>query len=195
MIDFQCPAEDLELVAKSQMSAWIELATTPYGSVLDAAKLFWPVAIPRKSHVRAAAKMRAAKLENEFCRNIGLESSMETVQQDKIGDVSSNSFKIIVGADVDASVTHTRVVTATALGIFASKLPEKAMQHVVDPLWNALTSLSGVQRQVLIMSLSWILYPSFVSCPSLVVLFNLLFILGGIYGSYFLVQRDKKQGC
>lgn len=156
LINFQCPAEDLELVARSHMSAWIELAATPYGSVLDATKLFWPVAIPRKSHVRAAAKMRAAKLENEFCRNIGLESSMETIQQEKIGDVSTNSFKIIVGADVDTSVTHTRVVTAAALGIFASKLLEKATQYVVDPLWNALTSLSGVQRQVLILPFSLI---------------------------------------
>ncbi|KAF3440568.1 hypothetical protein FNV43_RR18852 [Rhamnella rubrinervis] len=152
----KCRAEDLELVARSHMSAWIELATTPYGSVLDATKLFWPVAIPRKSHVRAAAKMRAAKLENEYFRNNGLESSTETIQQEKIGDVCTNSFKIIVGADVDASVTHTRVVTAAALGIFASKLLENATQYVVDPLWNALTSLSGVQRQVASMVLiSW----------------------------------------
>lgn len=136
------------------MSSWIELATTPYGSVLDATKLFWPVALPRKSHVRAAAKMRAVKLENESYGNIGLAKA--TIPQEKIGDASTTSFKIIVGADVETSVTHTRVVTAAALGIFVSKLPEKSMQYVVDPLCNALTSLSGVQRQVLGLPLSLI---------------------------------------
>ncbi|XP_048324850.2 TATA-binding protein-associated factor BTAF1 isoform X2 [Ziziphus jujuba] len=152
----KCPAEDLELVASSYMSSWIELATTPYGSVLDATKLFWPAALPRKSHVRAAAKMRAVMLENESHRNIGLESSEATIPQERIGDASTNSFKIIVGADVETSVTHTRVVTAAALGIFASKLHEKSMQYVVDPICNALTSLSGVQRQVASMVLiSW----------------------------------------
>lgn len=176
------------------MSSWIELATTPYGSVLDATKLFWPAALPRKSHVRAAAKMRAVMLENESHRNIGLESSEATIPQERIGDASTNSFKIIVGADVETSVTHTRVVTAAALGIFASKLHEKSMQYVVDPICNALTSLSGVQRQVLGLPFEFDLISKF-SSSFLVVLFNLPFVLGGIYGSYFLVQRDKRLGC
>jgi TATA-binding protein-associated factor len=59
-----------------------------------------------------------------------------------------NSIKIVVGAEVDTSVTRTRVITATALGIFASKLPEGSLKNTIDPLWSSLTSFSGVQRQV-----------------------------------------------
>lgn len=153
----KCPAGDLETAAKEYMSAWIELATTPYGSSLDASKMFWPVALPRKSHFRAAAKMRAVKLENESYGNIGLEPGMGTFPQERVGDASTNSVKIIVGADVEVSVTHTRVVTAGALGIFASKLQQGSLHYVIDPLWNALTSSSGVQRQVASMVLiSWL---------------------------------------
>lgn len=139
---------DLEEAARSYISSWIELAMTPYGSPLDTTKMFWPVALPRKSHFRAAAKMRAVKLENDSCRSFGLDFSKETSLQDRNGDSSASSVKIIVGADLEKSVTHTRVVTAAALGIFASKLHEGAYQFVIDPLWKALTSFSGVQRQV-----------------------------------------------
>lgn len=173
------------------MSSWIELATTSYGSALDSTKMFWPVALPRKSHFKAAAKMRAVKLENESCRNIGLESAKASIPEEKSGDASTNNVQIVVGADVELSVTHTRVVTAAALGVFASRLQEGSMQYAIDPLTNALTSLSGVQRQV----------PFDFNCnfppssPSLLVKFNLnlisLHILSGSsYGSYFLVQRD-----
>lgn len=134
------------------MLSWIELASTPYGSVLDPTKMFWPVAIPRKSHFRAAAKRRAANLENELYRNMGLEVTNGAIPLEKVVDASSNPVKIIVGTDSEMSVTRTRVLTATALGIFACKLEEGSMQHVVDPLTNALTSLSGVQRQVLLLS-------------------------------------------
>lgn len=143
--------DQLDTVARSYMSSWIELATTPYGSVLDATKIFWPVAVPQKSRSRAAAKMRALKPDSESYRNIGLESEKVAMPQEKFGDTSINSIKIIVGVDVETSVTHTRVVTASALGIFAAKLPEMSMKHVLDPLWNALTSLSGVQRQVVVL--------------------------------------------
>ncbi|CAK7341663.1 unnamed protein product [Dovyalis caffra] len=144
----QCPAEDLEAAASSYMASWIELTTTPYGSPLDSTKMFWPVAPPRTSHFKAAAKMRAVRLENESCSNIGLDYVKETIPQERNGDASASTVKIIVGADVEMSVTNTRVITASALGIFASKLRGSSMQHVIDPLWNALTSLSGVQRQV-----------------------------------------------
>lgn len=144
----QCPVNDLETAAGLFMSSWIELATTPYGSQLDAAKMFWPVAPPRKSHFKAAAKMRAVMLENESSGNISLDHMKGNIPQERNGDASTNSFKIIVGADVEMSVTNTRVVTASALGIFASKLPEGSVKYVIDPLWNALSSLSGVQRQV-----------------------------------------------
>lgn len=130
------------------MSSWIELATTPYGSQLDGTKMFWPVAPPRKSHFKAAAKMRAVMLENESSGNVGLHYMKGALQQERNGDASSSSIKIIVGADVEMSVTNTRVVTALALGIFASKLHEGCIQYVIDPLWNALSSSSGVQRQV-----------------------------------------------
>lgn len=152
----QCPQPDLEAVAKSYMSSFIELATTPYGSSLDATKMFWPAALPRKSHFRAAAKMRAVKLESEYNRNSGHDYMTGTTFPEKNGEASSNFTKIIVGADSEKSVTCTRVITATALGILASRLPESSLQCVIDPLWEDLTSLSGVQRQVASMFLvSW----------------------------------------
>ncbi|XP_058761530.1 TATA-binding protein-associated factor BTAF1 [Vicia villosa] len=152
----QCSVEDLETAGMSYMTSWIELASTPFGSALDASKMFWPVAFPRKSQFRAAAKMRAVRIENEYSGNLGVESTISTIPQDRNGDVPTNSVKIIVGAEVDTSVTRTRVVTATALGIFASKLPEGSLKNVIDPLWSSITSLSGVQRQVASMILiSW----------------------------------------
>ncbi|GAV57483.1 SNF2_N domain-containing protein/Helicase_C domain-containing protein/DUF3535 domain-containing protein [Cephalotus follicularis] len=152
----QSPVEDLEAVARSYMSSWIELAITPYGSPLDAKKMFWPVANPRKSHFRAAAKMRASRPEYEYSSSIGFDSVRGTLLQERNGDVSANSVKIFVGADVEISVTNTRVVTASALGIFASKLHDGSKQFVIEPLWKSLTSLSGVQRQVASMVLiSW----------------------------------------
>lgn len=120
--------EDIEEAAKSYMASWIELAATPYGSTLDATKMFWPVAPPRKSHFKAVAKMKAVL--------------------EKHKDASARSTKIIVGSDMEMSVTRTRVVTASALGILASRLSDRSMQFVVDPLSSTLTSLSGVQRQV-----------------------------------------------
>ncbi|KAL0324060.1 UNVERIFIED_CONTAM: TATA-binding protein-associated factor BTAF1 [Sesamum calycinum] len=151
----KCQVEDLENAAKLYFSSWIELATTPYGSSLDATKMFWPVALPRKSHFKAAAKMKAVKLENENYKNKALES-VESMLAEQNGDASANSMKIVVGADLDISVTYTRVVTATALGVMASKLTGPPLQYVVEPLWKGLSSLSGVQRQVVSMVLiSW----------------------------------------
>lgn len=139
--------DDLESAAKLYFSSWIVLASTPYGSQLDSTKMFWPVALPRKSHFKAAAKMRAVKMETEN-QNYKASESAESVSGDQNGDTSTNSTKIVVGADLDISVTYTRVVTATALGVMASKLSGSSLQYVTDPLWKGLTSLSGVQRQV-----------------------------------------------
>ncbi|KAF5203949.1 Tata-binding protein-associated factor btaf1 [Thalictrum thalictroides] len=144
----QCPEGDLEMAARLYFTSWIELATTPYGSPLDASKMFWPVALPRRSHFRAAAKMRAIKLENECSINFGFDSSKGSTLHERNEVVSANHVKIIVGADNEKSVTHTRAATAVALGILASKLPHKSLQFVVDPVLKELTSLSGVQRQV-----------------------------------------------
>ncbi|QCD89038.1 TATA-binding protein-associated factor [Vigna unguiculata] len=90
----------LRVVASSYGSSWSELASTPFGSALDASKML-----------------------------------ARAIPQDRNGDV-------------DTCVTHTRVVTATALGYFASKLPVGSLKYVIDPLWSSLTSFSGVQRQV-----------------------------------------------
>ncbi|KAK6782737.1 hypothetical protein RDI58_020533 [Solanum bulbocastanum] len=152
----QCPVEDLEDASKAYFPSWLELATTPYGSSLDTAKMFWPVALPRKSHFKAAAKMRAVKPENDSLKSICSDSGEGTTVLEKSGEASVSSGKIVVGADVDISVTYTRVVTATVLGILASRLREGYLQFFIDPLWKALTSLSGVQRQVASMVLiSW----------------------------------------
>ncbi|KAL2517391.1 TATA-binding protein-associated factor BTAF1 [Abeliophyllum distichum] len=151
----QCQVGDLDSAAKLYFSSWIELVTTPYGSPLDATKMFWPVSLPRKSHFKAAAKMRAVNLENDYYKGKLLESA-DGILTEKNGDASTNPSKIVVGADVDISVTYTRVVTATALGTMASKLNGASLQCVVDALWKGFASLSGVQRQVASMVLiSW----------------------------------------
>lgn len=152
----ECPVGDLEAAAVSYMASWIELITTPYGSPLDATKMFWPLALPRKSHFKAAAKMRAVKLENGLYTNVVSDYAEGTLTHDRNGDSSMSSVRIIVGADSEMSVTNTRIVTSTALGILASKLHEVSDQYVFDPLWKAITSLSGVQRQVAsLVLISW----------------------------------------
>ncbi|ONK68755.1 uncharacterized protein A4U43_C05F15610 [Asparagus officinalis] len=152
----ECPVQDLEVVAVSYFRSWLQLAATAYGSPLDTTKMFWPVALPRKSRFRAAAKMRAVKLESEYDRKFTSDPAQESVLQEKNFDVSTPCGKIIVGADSEKSVTHTRVATAEALGVFASRLPVGSLHVVIDPLWNDLISLSGVQRQVAAMVLvSW----------------------------------------
>jgi TATA-binding protein-associated factor len=144
----QCPEKDLECAAVSYFSNWVHLATAPYGSALDSTKMFLPVALPRGSRSRAAAKIRSAKLEHGSSRMMSFSSTGESASHEKHFDVSSNVPKIIVGADSDKSVTHTRVLTAMALGLFASKLPVGSWQVVLSPLANDVMSLSGVQRQV-----------------------------------------------
>lgn len=146
--------EDLEEAAKSYMASWIELAATPYGSTLDATKMFWPVAPPRMSHFKAAAKMKAVQLGNEASSTLGFDYARSFASLGKNEDASAKSTKIIVGSDMEMSVTRTRVVTASALGILASRLSDRSMQFVVDPLSSTLTSLSGVQRQVCSLALS-----------------------------------------
>jgi TATA-binding protein-associated factor len=126
----------------------VQLATTPYGTALDSAKMFLPVALPRGSRSRAAAKIKSARLEHENTRMISFGSTGENTSQEKHSEASLSVSKIIVGSDSDKSVTHTRVLTSMALGLFASKLPEGSWQVVLGPLASDLMSLSGVQRQV-----------------------------------------------
>ncbi|RAL50435.1 hypothetical protein DM860_016902 [Cuscuta australis] len=152
----QCTVDDLTVAVKAYFSSWIELSSTPFGSPLDTTKMFWPVALPRKSHFKAAAKMRAVKPECDPYNNICFSSVDSTSLQDKNGYTSTHIGKIVVGGDADLSVTQTRVVTATALGVLASKLDDASLQYVVDPLWNGLASFSGVQRQVAsVVLISW----------------------------------------
>lgn len=149
----QCPEQDLEAAAKLYFSSWILLAATPYGSALDATNMFCPIALPRKSHFRAAAKMRIVKSDNNADTCLAFEVEKASMLQENKIDCATISTKIIVGADSEKSVTHTRVVTASALGIFVSRLPEVSMPVMIHPLWNDLTSSSGVQRQVAAMVL------------------------------------------
>ncbi|KAL0914712.1 hypothetical protein M5K25_015084 [Dendrobium thyrsiflorum] len=149
----QCPGQDLEAAANLYFSSWIHLAATPYGSALDATKMFWPIALPRKSHFRAAAKMRIVKSDNDTGTCFNVEAGKGSMLLENKIDCATISTKIIVGADSEKPVTHTRVVTASALGIFVSRLPEVSLPAVIHPLWNDLTSLSGVQRQVAAMVL------------------------------------------
>jgi TATA-binding protein-associated factor len=144
----QCPEKDLEYAARLYFSNWVQLATTPFGSALDSTKMFLPVALPRGNRLRAAAKIRSARLDHEYTRMISFGSTGESTSHEKHLDVPSSVSKIIVGADPDKSVTHTRVLTSMALGLFASKLPVSSWQVVLSPLANYLMSLSGVQRQV-----------------------------------------------
>lgn len=145
---FQCPEQDLEAAAKLYFSSWIHLATTPCGSALDATKMFFPTVLPRKSHFRAAAKMRSVKSENFVDTCIASEVAKGIISQENRIDCGAVSTKIIVGADNEKSVVHTRVLTAAALGIFVSRLPEVSLLIVIHRLWNDLISLSGVNRQV-----------------------------------------------
>lgn len=143
--------EELIGAVEPYFSFWLELATTPFGSLLDATKMFWPIALPRKSKVKAAAKaakMRAVKLENDIDQNITVNVGESSISQERQTDISANPARIVVGADVDIYVTRTRVITASSLGILASKLYVVNLGFIVDPLWKALNSLSGVQRQV-----------------------------------------------
>ncbi|KAI0501620.1 hypothetical protein KFK09_016565 [Dendrobium nobile] len=149
----QCPGQDLEAAAQLYFSSWIHLAATPYGSALDATKMFWPIALPRKSHFRAAAKMRIVKSDNDTGTCFTVEVGKGSMLPENKIDCATISTKIIVGADSEKPVTHTRVVTASALGVFVSRLPEVSLPAVIHPLWNDLTSLSGVQRQVAAMVL------------------------------------------
>ncbi|CAA6657208.1 unnamed protein product [Spirodela intermedia] len=149
----QCPEENLEAASKLYFSAWLQLATTPLGLTLDDGKMFWPVALPRKSHFRAAAKMRATTYENENHTNLSFDSSKGNIIRENVDEHQTTTMKVIFGGDNEKAVTYTRVTTATALGALAAKLPDTSLQVVVDPLWNDVTSLSGVRRQVACLAL------------------------------------------
>ncbi|XP_011621494.1 TATA-binding protein-associated factor BTAF1 isoform X1 [Amborella trichopoda] len=164
----QCPVEELGAAANSYFSSWLQLATTPFGSVLDSTKMFCPAFLPRKSHFRAAAKMRAVKGETGYHGNFGLDPAKEIHSQEQFLDASTNSTKIVVGADSEKSVTRTRVVASTALGVLVSHLSEASLPFVVNSLWENLSSSSGVQRQVASMVLvAWFKELKYQDTPSM----------------------------
>eukprot|EP01018_Ginkgo_biloba_P007683 Gb_19667 [translate_table: standard] len=152
----QCPQEELASAANCYFNSWLKLSTTACGSPFEASKMFSPTFLPRKSHFKAAAKLRAAKGESPILGHVALDMDKEVPLNDKSLELSPNFTKIIVGADTEKSVNHTRVVTASALGVLAANLPESLFQMVVDSLSEHLASLYAVQRQVASMVLvSW----------------------------------------
>ncbi|KAL4188800.1 hypothetical protein AMTRI_Chr08g162230 [Amborella trichopoda] len=140
-----CPVEGLGAAATLYFSSWLQLATTPFGSVLDSTKMFCPAFLPRKSHFRAAAKMRAVKGETGYHENFGLDPAKEIHSQERLLDASTNSTKIVVGADSEKSVT---LVASTTSGVLVSRLSEASLPLLINSLWENLSSSSGVQRQV-----------------------------------------------
>ena len=142
----QIPKEDLASAAEKFFSSWLKLASTATGSPLEASKMFSPTTLPRKSHVRAAAKIRASKGESSASGYDGHYRNTEIRN-------SESSFpgvgKVVVGSDTEKSVVQMRVSTAFALGLMASSLPYSLHNMLVEVLSNYLTSTSGVQRQVL----------------------------------------------
>ncbi|XP_078440415.1 ROOT GROWTH DEFECTIVE 3 isoform X2 [Wolffia australiana] len=162
----QCSDENLESPSKLYFSGWVQLAATATGSALDDGKMYWPVALPRKSHFRAAAKMRAVSYENENVANPCFDASGENKVLQYSDEHQASSMKIIFGADSEKGVMSTRVVTATALGGLVSRLREESLQAVVDTLWNYSISMSGVQRQVACLILiAWFKQLKSENCP------------------------------
>ncbi|MCO5611453.1 hypothetical protein L7F22_065706 [Adiantum nelumboides] len=145
----QSPKGDLAAAANSFFASWLKLASTATGSPLELSKMFSPISVPRKSHVRAVAKLRhttgegsAHQWNREEARNADL-------------SFTTGIFKIVVGSDSEKSVVQMRVSTSFALGIMAASLPPSC-KMIVESLAMHLSSMSGVQRQVACMVLiSW----------------------------------------
>ena len=151
----QIPKEDLASAAEKFFSSWLRLASTATGSPLEASKMFSPTTLPRRSHVRAAAKLRASKGESSA-------SAYDSHHQNTEARNSDSSFsgvgKVIVGSDTEKSVVQMRVSTAFALGVMASSLPPTLHNMLVEVLSSYLSSTSGVQRQVLLSFLDTVRY-------------------------------------
>jgi TATA-binding protein-associated factor len=143
----QIPKDDLASAAEKFFSSWLKLASTATGSPLEASTMFSPTTLPRKSHVRAAAKLRASKGEGSASRYDDHHQNTEIRNADSS---FSGIGKVVVGSDTEKSVVQMRVSTAFALGVMASSLPLSLHNMLVEILSNYLTSPSGVQRQVLL---------------------------------------------
>lgn len=149
----QSPKNDLTAAAEKFFPSWLKLASTATGSPLETSKMFSPTSLPRRSHVRAAAKLRAAKGESsasgDYHRN-------RDEARNSDSSFAAGVLKVVVGSDMDKSVVQMRVSTSFALGIMAASLPYSLYGTMVEVLIKHIASTSGVQRQVASMVLiSW----------------------------------------
>ncbi|CAM6099985.1 unnamed protein product [Calypogeia fissa] len=153
----QCPQEDLASAAGSYFASWLKLASTASGSPLEMSKMFSPNSLPRRSRVKAAEKLRAVRVGNSNAGESSLKNQKDPSPKNKIVDnFSTQSSKVVVGAEGEKSVVQMRVATSAALGIMAASLPESMLGAVVNALLELLSTASGVQRQVAAMVLvSW----------------------------------------
>lgn len=151
----QSPKSDLAAAAENFFASWLKLASTATGSPLEMSRMFSPLLLPRKSHVKAVAKIKAVTGENSTSGSTLTEWNKS---ESRIGDPSFvvGISKIVVGADTEKSVVQMRVSTSFALGLMAASLPRSSYSMIIEALLTHLSSMSGVQRQVASMVLlSW----------------------------------------
>lgn len=154
----QSPKDDLALAAEIFFPSWLKLASTAAGAPLETSKMFSPTTLPRKSHFRAAAKLRAAKSGSSTTGDATWHRQKDDDLKDKKVDSSFSTTvpKVVVGAECEKSVVQLRSCAASALGIIAASLPNSMYDMIVKVLTEHLASTSGVQRQVASMVLvSW----------------------------------------
>lgn len=144
---FQSPRNDLAAAAQSFFASWLKLASTATGAPLEVSRMFSPLSLPRKSHAKAVAKIKAVTGESSTSGSIFREGNrVESKTVDLPFAVGSS--KIIVGSDTEKSVVQMRVSTSFALGLMAASLPHSSYSMIIEALLTHLSSMSGVQRQV-----------------------------------------------
>lgn len=151
----QSPKSDLAAAAENFFASWLKLASTATGSPLEISKMFSPLLLPRRSHVKAVAKIKAATGENSTSGSTLNESNKV---ESRIVDSSFavGMSKIVVGSDTEKSVVQMRVSTSFALGLMAASLPHTSYNMIIEALLTHLSSMSGVRRQVASMVvISW----------------------------------------
>ncbi|KAJ7534695.1 hypothetical protein O6H91_13G105700 [Diphasiastrum complanatum] len=145
----ECPPSDLATTATAYFPSWLKLASTAAGSPLETSKMFSPTSLPRRSRVKAVAKLKAARCASSLHGETSSLTSKDVTEKHRALELSFSSHsKIVVGADGERAVIQMRVATASALGIFAASMPESTSQILVETLLEHLASISGVQRQV-----------------------------------------------
>ncbi|KAH7295287.1 hypothetical protein KP509_27G041200 [Ceratopteris richardii] len=146
----QSPKVELAAAADMYFASWLKLASTATGSPLESSKMFSPTSIPRKSHVRAAAKLRQARKDGS-----SYQGNREEAKNADLPYVTSLA-KVVVGSETENSVMRMRVSTSSALGIMTASLPPSSSKIIVESLLTHLSSMSGVHRQVAcLVVISW----------------------------------------